>query len=130
MIDNVAGLMHNCFLPHAHLPISFLQIDTDGCIEIKVIKSYYYRKLRTLSAVNIFAYLYKKQISMTDLRLFTELSSLPKELKKEVQDFIEFLKTKVRKQKPVKQREFGAAKGFFIMHENFDEPLEDFKDYV
>ena len=67
---------------------------------------------------------------MTDLQLFTEISSLPKELKKEVQDFIEFLKTKARKQKPVKQRQFGAATGFFIMHDNFDEPLEDFKDYM
>lgn len=67
---------------------------------------------------------------MTDFQLFTEFSSLPKELKKEVQDFIEFLKAKARKQKPVKQREFGAAKGFFVMHDGFDESLEDFKDYM
>lgn len=67
---------------------------------------------------------------MTDLRLYTELSTLPDELKKEVQDFIEFLKTKAKKQKPIKQRQFGAAKGFFVMHEDFDEPLEDFKDYM
>jgi hypothetical protein len=67
---------------------------------------------------------------MTDLQLFTELSSLPQELKKEVQDFIRFLKTKARGQKPVKQRQFGAAKGFFVIHDDFDEPLEDFKDYM
>lgn len=67
---------------------------------------------------------------MTDLQLYTELSTLPSELKKEVQDFIEFLKTKARKQKSIKQRKFGAAKGFFVMHEDFDEPLEDFKDYM
>lgn len=67
---------------------------------------------------------------MTDLRLYTELSTLPDDLKKEIQDFIEFLKTKARKQKQIKKREFGAAKGFFKMHDNFDEPLEDFKDYM
>lgn len=67
---------------------------------------------------------------MTDLRLYTELSSLPTDLKKEVQDFIEFLKTKARKQKPLKKREFGAAKGFFTMKDDFDAPLEDFKDYM
>ena len=65
---------------------------------------------------------------MTDLRLYTELSTLPADLKKEVQDFIEFLKTKARKQKPNKQREFGAAKGILKMQSDFDEPLEDFKE--
>ena len=67
---------------------------------------------------------------MTDLRLYTELSTLPPDLKKEVQDFIEFLKTKARRQMLNKKREFGAAKGFFKMHNDFDEPLEDFKDYM
>ena len=67
---------------------------------------------------------------MTDLELYTELSTLPTDLKKQVQDFIEFLKTKAKKNNPVSQRKFGSAKGFFKMHDNFDEPLEDFKDYM
>lgn len=67
---------------------------------------------------------------MTDLRLYSELSALPPDLKKEVQDFIAFLKTKAREQNTNKQREFGAAKGFFEMHNDFDEPLDDFKDYM
>ena len=67
---------------------------------------------------------------MTDLQLYSKLSSLPADLKKEVQDFIEFLKTKAEKQDVRKQRKFGAAKGFFKMHANFDEPLGDFKDYM
>ena len=67
---------------------------------------------------------------MTDLRFYTELSTLPTHLKKEVQDFIEFLKTKEKNQNPIKQRQFGAAKGFFTVHDDFDEPLEDFKDYM
>jgi hypothetical protein len=67
---------------------------------------------------------------MTDLQLYSELSSLPTDLKKEVQDFIYFLKSKARKQNSSKQRKFGAAKGFFKMHTDFDEPLDDFKDYI
>lgn len=67
---------------------------------------------------------------MTDLQLYTELSALPNELKKEVQDFIESLKARAKNQKTVKQRQFGAAKGFFVMHKDFDESLEDFKDYM
>ena len=67
---------------------------------------------------------------MTDLQLYTELSRLPPDLKKEVQDFIEFLKSKTKNEKSLKQRKFGAAKGFFEMHNDFDEPLEDFKEYM
>ncbi|MFN2458727.1 MAG: DUF2281 domain-containing protein [Chitinophagaceae bacterium] len=67
---------------------------------------------------------------MTNLQLYTELSTLPTHLKKEVQDFIEFLKAKAKKQHPIKQRQFGAEKGFFTIHDNFDEPLEDFKEYM
>lgn len=67
---------------------------------------------------------------MTDLQLYSELSSLPPDLKKEVQDFIAFLKARAKRQNANKQRKFGAAKGFFKMHADFDEPLEDFKDYM
>ena len=68
--------------------------------------------------------------AMTDSRLYLELSSLPTKLKKEVQDFIESLKTKAKDQNAGKQRKFGAAKGFFKMHADFDASLEDFKDYM
>lgn len=67
---------------------------------------------------------------MTDLQLYTALTSLPQELKNEVERFIVTLKTKKGAQAPLKQRQFGAAKGFFEMQPDFDEPLEDFKDYM
>lgn len=67
---------------------------------------------------------------MTDLQLYTKLSTLPPELKREVQDFIESLKSKTKNEKTLKQRKFGAAKGFFEMHDDFDQPLEDFKEYM
>ncbi len=67
---------------------------------------------------------------MTDAQLFKEILSLPKELKEEVQDFIMFLKTKTKENQRVKHPQFGSAKGFFIVHDDFDEPLEDFKEYM
>lgn len=67
---------------------------------------------------------------MTNLQMYTEFSTLLPDLKKEVQDFIEFLKSKVKNENLQKQRKFGTAKGFFEMHDDFDEPLEDFKEYM
>jgi hypothetical protein len=32
--------------------------------------------------------------------------------------------------KPIKERGFGCAKGQFKMADDFDDPLEDFKDYM
>ncbi|MFP5042907.1 DUF2281 domain-containing protein [Parasediminibacterium sp. JCM 36343] len=65
--------------------------------------------------------------------LLTKLAILPENLKLEVADFIDFLVEKTKKnekaypkQKPV----FGNAKGMFIIHDDFDEPLEDFKTYM
>jgi hypothetical protein len=46
---------------------------------------------------------------MTDLHLYIELSTLPDNLKKEVQDFIEFLKSKSQKEKPVKKRKIRGG---------------------
>jgi len=61
--------------------------------------------------------------------VFTQFSSLPDDLKHEVADFIAFL-SKKNKPKVRKDRKFGAAKGMFVMSPDFDEPLEDFKDYM
>lgn len=66
---------------------------------------------------------------MTDIQLFMEISSLPANLKQEVSDFVAFLKTKKSKTAP-KNRKFGYAKGFFKMTEDFDKPLDDFKEYM
>ena len=66
----------------------------------------------------------------TDLQLYMEISSLPADLKQEVSDFVQFLKQKAKAKKEPKARQFGYAKGFFKMSADFDEPLEDFKDYM
>lgn len=67
---------------------------------------------------------------MTDFQLYSQISSLPADLKKEVSDFVEFLKQKAKAKAIPKERKFGYAKGFYKMSPDFDAPLEDFKDYM
>ncbi|HEX8376360.1 MAG TPA: DUF2281 domain-containing protein [Pedobacter sp.] len=67
---------------------------------------------------------------MTDVHLYTQISSLPANLKKEVSDFVEFLNNKSKSKKKIKERKFGYAKGFFTVSPDFDAPLDDFKDYM
>ncbi len=70
---------------------------------------------------------------MSTTEILIQLSKLPEEKKKSVSDYIAFLiaqaedenKGKV-KPRPV----FGSGKGMFIMAPDFDEPLEDFKEYM
>lgn len=66
---------------------------------------------------------------MNDIELYAKLVELPDELKKEANDFVEFLKTKVSGKYIPKKRKAGLAKGLIEMSEDFDEPLEDFKEY-
>ncbi len=65
---------------------------------------------------------------MTTTILITKISSLPPSLLKEVNDFVDFLKSK--KKNNIKERKFGCAKGMILMHDDFDAPLEDFKEYL
>ena len=67
---------------------------------------------------------------MTDLQLYTQISSLPADLKKEVSDFVEFLKQKAKPKTRLNKRQLGAAKGLIVISPDFDEPLEDFKEYM
>ena len=66
---------------------------------------------------------------MTDIQLSKQIASLPKDLKKEVLDFIDFLKSKTKSGKKIKERKFGCAKDFFKLSPDFDAPLDDFKEY-
>ena len=66
---------------------------------------------------------------MTTTMLYTKINNLTPSMIKEVDNFVEFLKTKQKKEK-VKERKFGCAKGLIIMHDDFDAPLEDFKEYM
>ena len=72
---------------------------------------------------------------MSTATLEKKLAQLPEEKQKEVQDFIDFLLTKVQPKPeqnldPNRKSGFGALKGMFVMSDDFDEPLEDFKEYI
>ena len=49
---------------------------------------------------------------------------------KEVDDFVELLKSKQDNNGKITERKFGCAPGMFVMHDDFDEPMEDFKEYM
>ncbi len=67
---------------------------------------------------------------MTNSTLKFEINSLPLEMRSEVADFIAFLKNKVKNSPSLKEREFGFAKGEFSMSDDFDAPLDEFKEYM
>ena len=68
---------------------------------------------------------------MTDVQLYTKLSRLPLNLKNEVSDYIDFIKFKsVRESLKIKKRIAGQAKGLISMKDNFDDPIEGFKEYM
>ncbi len=72
-------------------------------------------------------------LSMSDAEFNLKYSLLPPEMKQQVIDFIDFLRFKQVKAQvdpPKTKREFGSLKGEMYMAPDFDEPLEDFKEYM
>ena len=67
---------------------------------------------------------------MDNTLLYTKVNSLPENLKMEVFDFVDFLLEKNKKKKKKHSLKFGCLKGTFKMSEDFDEPLEHFKEYM
>lgn len=67
---------------------------------------------------------------MEQLQLFTKINYLPADLKSEVNDFIDFLLSKKHKKEKKKTPKYGCAKGQIYLSPDFDEPLDDFKEYM
>ena len=67
---------------------------------------------------------------MTNTSLKIEIDSLPMSLRKEVADFVAFLKLKSKNKTTLKHREFGYAKGKVQLSKDFDEPLDIFQEYI
>lgn len=67
-----------------------------------------------------------------DRELLAEFHALPPDKQVEVIDFIGYLKSKVQQSAPQKasRGSYGSLKGTFQMAEDFDEPLEDFAEYM
>ena len=67
---------------------------------------------------------------MDNILLYNKLANLPENMKAEVSNFIDFLLSKNKPKKTTGNKpKFGSAKGAFKMKKNFDDPLDDFKDY-
>jgi hypothetical protein len=67
---------------------------------------------------------------MQILQLQKRLNRLPVSKQEEVSDFIDFLLSKQEKEPLAKTPVFGCAKGRFQMADDFNAPLEDFKEYM
>lgn len=88
------------------------------------------KKMEILLKVDRFYDTYK---SMENISIYTKFNVLPDNLKGQVMNLIDSLLERVPKNiktgKP-KTPKFGSCKGMFEMSPDFDEPLEDFKDYM
>lgn len=68
---------------------------------------------------------------MSAADLFIKIESLPSELRKEVEVFIDgLLKRKRKAEPPRRQIPFGKFKGKVRMADDFDAPLDDLKDHM
>lgn len=77
---------------------------------------------------------------MSTLLLYSKIEGLPEHLQKQVLDFIEFLLSREIKDQRAKEQvqptagkkplKAGFLKGSFVMAADFDEPLEDFNEYM
>ena len=59
-----------------------------------------------------------------------KIKLLPDNLKEDVSLFIDFVLYKSNQPLKKEKREPGFMKGKIIMSDDFDEPLEDFKEYM
>jgi Protein of unknown function (DUF2281) len=68
---------------------------------------------------------------MTEQVIFSEIKTFPETLKKEVLDYVLFLSDKYQNKKNAKKIPvFGGGKVKISMHADFDEPLDEFKEYM
>ena len=68
---------------------------------------------------------------ISDLDIYIILTTLSDDMKKEVEDFVNYLQSKkITEEKFTAQRKPGLAKGLIKMKAGFDAPLDDFKEYM
>ncbi|MCD6011451.1 MAG: hypothetical protein K0Q79_1313 [Flavipsychrobacter sp.] len=70
---------------------------------------------------------------MTAFSIYNKLETLPDNLKQEVSDFVDFLLEKSAAKHTEQKKAVpkpGSAKGKIRMSPDFDEPLDEFKDYI
>lgn len=67
---------------------------------------------------------------MSDFEIYKKVVTLPDHMKAEVNDFVEQLLAKITNEESRGKRVGGLAKGLIHLSDDFDAPLDDFKDYM
>jgi len=67
---------------------------------------------------------------MKNQSAYIKLQSLPEKLKAQAMEFIEFLYQKNKSSKQNKHPKAGFLKGKIIVGNDFNDPLDDFKEYI
>jgi len=67
---------------------------------------------------------------MTNTSLYTRISTLPQQIQNEIFDYMEFLIQKYKPQRTKIRPKAGCMQGTFQMSPDFNEPLDDFKEYM
>ena len=67
---------------------------------------------------------------MTNTTLYTKISTLPIPIQNEILDYMEFLIHKYKPKKAKIHPKAGCMQGIFQMRDDFNEPLDDFKEYM
>ena len=70
---------------------------------------------------------------MTNSALLSEINQLPESLKQEALHYISFLNKEYsgrNSENKTSRRVFGLSKGKYKLLPDFDEPIDDFKDYM
>ncbi|MEO0471018.1 MAG: DUF2281 domain-containing protein [Bacteroidota bacterium] len=65
---------------------------------------------------------------MSDQAILRKMNTLPDVLKQQIVDFIDFISQKYQAKQEKTVPEYGSLKGTFLMSDDFDEPLDMFKD--
>ena len=71
-----------------------------------------------------------KPTQAADHQFFQIYRNLPIEKKKKVAAYVEKLSAPAITPPPEKKAKFGSARGLFSIKPGFDDPLEDFKEYM
>lgn len=67
---------------------------------------------------------------MDDILFQSKLSTMPKPIQKEIQNYLDYLLFKYRDKTTKKHPKAGCMQGTFKMSNDFDAPLDDFKEYT
>lgn len=67
---------------------------------------------------------------MDSTTFHSKILTLPESIQKEMQNYLDYLLFKNQKKNGSKHPKAGCMKGIFKMKDDFDEPLDDFKEYM